>query len=488
MARRTALRLCALTALLTLGLAAGAALPGQAAARPFVTGISGIGDYNPLSFSKTREAGAQFVRLVVDWPEIAPKSQPGSWEPENPADPHYDWTYMDTGVRKAVAAGLTPVLLIDGAPTWAQRCTSPPGLQDSELCDPDPAAFAAFATAAARRYDGNFNGLPAVRYWQGLNEPNLTIFFFPQLNTEFKPLSPGLYRALINSFYAAIKGVNQENLVLAAGLGPTEKKGWNIGPMKFTRDLLCMKGTAHPKPIPGQCKGGVHFDIFDIHPYSTGGPTHEGQPNDVQMGDLPKLQRLLEAADTAGRIRGKYKRTPLWITEFGWDSNPPDPGGLPMKILTQWTAESLYEAWQAKVSHFFWYTLVDEPFRQGIPDSLTVQSGLYFRDGTIAEDQPKEVLISFEFPFVAFARKQGLEIWGRTPQSKLGQVAIQLFQGGKWRTITRLKASRGGIFNGTLKTPYGRKKKGAARAVFGAANSVPFPMKRVGDFHHAPFG
>jgi hypothetical protein len=462
--------------------------PAGARARPFVTGISGVGDFSPLSFSRTREAGASFVRLVVDWPMVAPKNQPASWEPENPADPHYDWAYIDSGVIEAVRAGLTPVLLIDGAPTWAQRCSSPPGLQDSNLCDPDPTALAAFATAAARRYSGSFGGLPDVRYWQGLNEPNLTLFFFPQFNTQMQALSPGMYRALINSFYAAIKAVDPANLVLAAGLGPTELKGYNIGPMRFTRDLLCMKGTTHPKPIPGKCKGGVHFDIFDIHPYTTGGPTHEGQPNDVQMGDLSKLQTLLRAADKAGRIRGAHKHTPLWITEFGWDSSPPDPGGLPMSTLTQWSAEAFHEAWAAGVSHFFWYTLVDEPLRQNIPANLTVQSGLYFRDGSIAEDQPKEVLGSFEFPFTAIAGKAGLEVWGRTPSSAPGRVAIQVVRGGNWRTIASLTADQRGVFGTTLKTAYGRNKKGFARAVFGFGTAIPFPMKRVGDFHHPPFG
>jgi hypothetical protein len=463
------------------------ALPSAASARPFETGISGIGDYNPLSFERTRDAGAHFVRLVLDWPAVAPDQQPAGWDPTNPADPHYNWSYIDTGVTEAVRQGLNPVLLVDGAPRWAQRCASPPGLQLTEMCDPDPAALAAFATAAARRYSGSFGGLPRVQYWGGLNEPNLTLFFFPQFNTEGKGLSAGLYRALIDSFTAAIKAVNPSNLTIAGGLGPTELKGYNIGPLQFTRELLCMKGTTHPKPIKG-CEGGVHFDIFDIHPYSTGGPTHIGQPNDVQMGDLAKLQTLLKAADNAGHIKGTFKRTPLWITEFSWDSDPPDPGGLPMKILTQWTAEAMHEAWAAGVTHFFWYSLRDEPIGNNEPGSFTVQSGLYFRGANLASDQPKEVLATFHFPFVAFARKRGLEYWGRTPTSQPGGVSLQAFRGGKWRQIAKARADASGIFDGFLKSRYGRRKKGAVRAVFAGSNSVPFPMKRVGDFRHPPFG
>ncbi|MDX6602263.1 MAG: hypothetical protein QOF13_1465 [Solirubrobacterales bacterium] len=479
---RFAAALATLAAFATLLLAA----PRPAEARPFDTGISGIGDYSPLSFDRTRDAGAGFVRLALDWATVAPQSAPANWQPDNPADPSYNWSYIDLGVREAVRAGLNPVLLVDGAPRWAQRCVTPPGLQATEACDPDPAQLAAFATAAARRYSGSFGNLPRVQYWQGLNEPNLTLFFYPQFDTSGKSLSPALYRALINAFYGAVKAVNPTNLVLAAGLGPTELRGYNIGPMKFARELLCMKGTAKPKPIKGQCKEGVHFDIFDIHPYTTGGPTHEGRANDVQMGDLGKLQTLLKAADRAGRIQGAFKRTPLWITEFSWDSSPPDPGGLPMKILTQWASEAFHEAWANGVTRFFWYGLHDDPF--GPNSSLSAQGGLYFRGDTLAADQPKEVLVSFHFPFVAFARKQGLEFWGRTPNSGAGPVQLQIFSGGSWRKLKLVEADKVGIFKGTVATRYGRGKRGAVRALHGGQQSVPFPMKRVGDFRHPPFG
>jgi hypothetical protein len=462
------------------------ALPGAASARPFETGISGIGDYNPLSFERTRDAGAHWVRLVVGWEDIAPKQKPDNWDPTNPGDPHYNWAYLDSGVTEAAQHGLNPLLLVDGAPKWAQRCTSPIG-QTTELCDPDPAALAAFATAAARRYSGTFNGLPRVQYWEGLNEPNYTGFFFPQFNTEFKALSPWLYRALINSFYDAVNAVDPSNVVIGGGLGPTEKKGVNIGPMRFTRELLCMKGQTNPKPIKG-CEGGVRLDAIDVHSYTTGGPTHEGRPNDVQMGDLAKMQTLLKAADKAGHVQGQFKRTQLWITEFSWDSAPPDPNGLPMKILTQWTAEALHEAWANGVTHFFWYLLRDQPMTG---EESVVQSGLYFRADNLVNDQPKEVLVSVRFPFVAFARqgkKGGLEYWGRTPTSQAGTVVLEAFLKGRWQKLASVKADSVGIFRGKLKNRYGRSKKGAVRAVFANHQSVPFPMKRVGDFRHPPFG
>ncbi len=164
--------------------------------------------------------------------------------------------------------------------------TLPPQCGGGRPCDPDPAALAAFATAAARRYSGQFGGLPHVRYWQGLDEPNLSLFFNPQFKSG-KPVSPGLYRKLINAFYFAIKSVDRSNLVLAAGLGPIQVRHLTIGPMRFTRLLLCMTGRAIRIRTRGRCGGGVHFDIFDIHPYTTGGPTHKGRADDVELGDCP---------------------------------------------------------------------------------------------------------------------------------------------------------------------------------------------------------
>jgi hypothetical protein len=458
-----------------------------AQARPLVTGISGIGEYQPDVFGEARSSGAGMVRLALYWEDVAPKQQPANWQPSNPADPHYNWSYIDSGVTEAVKAGLTPILLVDGAPLWAQRCKSPPGIQASNLCDPDPAALEAFAKAAAGRYSGHFGGLPRVQYWQGLNEPNLTLFFFPQFEGN-GPVSPYLYRQLINAFYDGIKSVDPSNLVLAAGLGPIAVPKWTIGPMRFARLLLCMHGVKDPHPTKGDCEGGVHFDIFDIHPYTTGGPTHEGGVNDLELGDLAKISTLLSAADRAGRIKGSLGHTELWNTEFSWDSNPPDPGGLAMKILSRWTAEALYRSWRVGMTHFFWYSIRDDPLQPNRPFSETLQAGLFYRGATVAQDQPKEVFYAFRFPFVAYPTKKGLSFWGRTPTSQSGKVSIQLWRRGSWQKALTATANEVGIFQGILHRDYGSNKKGLARAVYNGQAGVPFSMRPVKDFRQPPFG
>lgn len=464
-----------------------AAIPsGASAARPLYTGLSGVYDYNPLAYERVRATGATFVRIGVPWGAIAPDRLPQQWDPESPAEPSYEWGHVDGAVRNAVAAGLTPLLMIISAPRWAERCPAHDGFPEA-VCNPDPAALAKFATATARRFSGNFAGLPQVRYWQGLNEPNLSLYFLPQFEAG-RPVSAYLYRSLANAFYAAVKSVDSANLVLAAGLGPIAVPKYTIGPLRFARDLFCLKGGPKPKPKPGDCEGGVSFDIFDVHPYTTGGPTHEGGSNDVQLGDIPQLVELLRAADRAGRIHGVFKRTPLWITEFSWDSNPPDPGGLPMRIERRWVAEAIYNSWRAGVDHFFWYGLRDEPIRPELPSSASAQSGLYFSGSTLAEDQPKPYMYAFRFPFVAYPGGAGLRVWGRTPSGAGGRVTIELRRGGGWRRAAILRADRFGIFEATIDTAYGAKSKGAARARVDGTHSVPFSMRPVADFDQPPFG
>ncbi len=458
---------------------------GKAGARPLNTGITNLYSDAPLAFERTHAAGARLVRIPLYWGAVAPHARMPGFSAGDPASVGYDWSAVDTAVSGAVGAGLEPVLQVDGAPTWAQRCASPPSLP-AAVCDPDPQALRDFAGAAANRYSGAVPGIPRVRYWQALNEPNLSVYFFPQYDTDLNTLSPALYRQLINAFYAGVKSAKDSNLVIAAGLGPIERKPWTIGPMRFTRDLLCMR--TNSKPRPGNCGGGVRFDVFAIQPYTTGGPDHKGKANDVQIGDLGKLQSLLRAAERAQRIRGAFARTPLWVTEFSWDSKPPDPGGLPMKTLVRWTSEAMHRAWSAGVTHFFWFSLRDEARDGSRPFNETLESGLYLRGATLEQDRPKQVLGAFRFPFVAYPGKGGLSFWGRTPTGRPGRVKIQIQSGGKWRTIVSAKAAKTGVFHGSARTRYGADRRGAARAVIAGRSAPAFSMKPVKDFYHPPFG
>ena len=110
------------------------------------------------------------------------------------------------------------------------------------------------------------------------------------------------------------------------------------------------------------------------------------------------MRVLLDAAVRAGTLQSR-SRVPFWVTEFAWDTNPPDPKGVPERLHARWVAEALYRMWNQGVSLVTWFMLRDQPFTPSTP----FQAGLYFRgeDG-VASDKPKMALTAFRFPFVAF--------------------------------------------------------------------------------------
>lgn len=452
--------------------------------RPLATGVtvSDTGVQQQLGFERIRQTGATLTRIIVYWSMVAPAAEPANWNPADPADPNYDWSVFDSQIQLAVNAGLEPLVMLYSAPAWAERCKS----DTAGICDPDPAAFARFAKAAAQRYDGTFGGLPDITYWEPWNEPNLFLFLEPQYKKKRK-VSPGLYRTLLNRFATAVKGADPGNRIVAGGLAPIEVPG-AIGPLDFARRLMCMQGRAKPKPKPG-CAQKATFDIWANNPYTTGGPTHQSAgPDDVSLGDLREMAALLKAAKRAGKIRTSQARVPFWVTEFSWDSAPPDPGGVPMGLLCRWTAEAMFRSWQAGVSKFFWLSLRDWQRADGLPYSQTIESGLYFRGPTLADDKPKRVLKAFRFPFVAFRKSKAISIWGRTPDSSRGKVSLWFRRGGGWKRLATVRADRNGIFRANVKTRLGTGNRGEVRARVGTEASIPFSLKPVKDFRQPPFG
>lgn len=475
--------------------------PPAQAARPLHTGLFDLDAYiggGPLAFKRTRAAGADFIRLVVSWRRVAPSGlllvPPLFFDPTDPAARGYDWGRYDRQVRMATRAGLTILGLVTDAPVWAEgHCGDRRG-----ICNPNPKALGAFATAAALRYSGHFDPdgagpeppLPEVRFWQGLNEPNLYFFFNPQRDGSDVPVSPYLYRELINRFTEGIRSGNPAARVLAAGLAPLGIHP-AVAPLEFMRRLLCMRGRRRPRPA---CNARVSFDIWAMHPYTSGGPTHHARgPDEVSLADLPKMRRLLAAAARAGHIDSRYRRVPFWVTEFSWDTKPPDCGGLRPRLAARWLSHAFYVMWQNGIDHVFWFLLRDQPSGAD-PDSVALQSGLYLRARSIAADRPKLILSAFRFPFVAERTRSRVRLWGRTPNSGAGPVRIEVRIRGRWRKLRLLQADRLGVFLGNAAMPGAWRRSDPrwaerpVRAVFGHDTSVPFSLRTVPDRFLPAFG
>lgn len=477
--------------------------PSASAVRPLETGMADGGPFNvaleiPNAYKKVRATGASAIRLYVIWRNIAPAGaeKPAGFDPADPADPAYDWSLLDYQVYYALQNDLEPILSIEAAPDWAEGDGSGPF---PGTFDPSAREFGLFATAAAQRYSGSFNNLPRVRYWQAWNEPNYFRHLMPQYNTAFSDpvgansrlLSPGVYRGLLNAFARSVHRVHRDNLVITGGLAPfgNERAETHVSrTLPFMRALLCMN--ARNRPEPG-CNKRSHFDVWSHHPYTSGGPTHHAASSeDVSMGDLEKMSRLLNAAIRAGHIVSR-QRPKFWITEFSWDTKPPDPGAVPMKIHKRWVAHALYRAWKNGVSLFTWFQLRDA--EAPIEGEHTFESGLYFRckdgSGRIACLRPKPSRQAFRFPFVAFrSGEHKARVWGRTPWGLPGQVAVEQRRKSGWRRLAELRANRAGIFKRTLRVGSGDLMRAKLVGPDGGEKSVPFSLTPVPDFSVNPFG
>jgi hypothetical protein len=459
-----------------------AAIAGSAdAARPLRTGLLDpsalTGPDYTLGLKRIRGSGSTLVRTFVPWATIAPRAPATGSDATDPANPAYRWDVFDAKVRAMAAAGLEPLAGVSGSPAWARQQATGRGAL------PDPARLAAFAQAAARRYDGAGPGLPAVRYWQLWNEPNVSFYFRPQLDEAGKPLSPLLYRQLLQAFTPGIRRGNPRARVVAGGTSPFGRRNSRvtvIAPMNFLRTVLCVSAGQARRT----CRVRVPFDVWSHHPYTSRGPTGAAiRHDDVSLGDLGDMRRVLTAAQKLGQIDSRGGAAQLWVTEFSWDSSPPDPEGVPALLHARWTAEALYRMWRSGVSTVVWFALRDERS----PPASVYQSGLWYRGESFVQDRPKPALQAFRFPLVAFPERGRVFVWGRTPAGRPASVILERSFRGGWARLGRLATNEHGIFTARFgvaaRTGYVR-----ARVVGTGEAARPFSLVHPGDFTYNPFG
>jgi hypothetical protein len=386
----------------------------------------------------SQAAGATYLRLTVQWSAIAPDTPATDFVATDPTSPGYSWAGLDSIVEQADAAGLTPILDISSAPAWAWA--RQPGNPNGGT--PRATDLGDFATALATHYDGTVPGVPAEHVFQVWNEPNLSL--------DLNPVNANTYRGMVNAVAAAVHAVDPTNLVVAGALDPfghkkTKRQKWySTAPLAFMRSLLCLSKGAHPHAT---CRSPVHFDVWSHHPYTFGGPFgHAKNPDDVELGDLPRMRALLRAGVRFHHVISS-RPVQFWVTEFGWDTNPPRRHAASLSLAARWTSESLHQMWLSGVSLVTWFLLEDYPGKS------PYQSGLYFHSISPERARAKPVLTAFRFPFVAYLGAKTVSVWGRTATSSKQLVTIQRAhgKGGPWRTVATIRANTSGIFKANLK-------------------------------------
>jgi len=419
-------------------------------------------------------AGTSWIKVDIEWNDVAPNdaTRPRGLVATAPGDPHYDWFHTDALILDATARGLRPYFSIHGTPRWAER----PAGGSRGTNNPSPQDVADFFAAVALRYGGTYEGLPRVSAFEVWNEVNTSFFFMPQKGADGRPVSPDLYRSIVNAVSTAVHAVHPDNLVIAGGLF-SSGTAQGIAPLRFMRQFLCMRRDLVPRR---DCGPPVAFDVWSHHPYTDGSPTHRtGNPDDVPISGLQRMSDLLSAAVGQGRIQS-YAPLQFWVTEWGWDSNPPDPHGVPEPLRARWVSEALYRMWYAGVTVATWFFL-----RDGAGPDARFDSGLYTRcSAGVSCDRPKLALQAFRFPFVALRQGRDVRVWGRTPPSSTTTtVVLERFRHARWRRVGSVKVNRFGLFMRLL--PQAKGGRYRARIPGGEA-SLGFSLKVPPDFPVSP--
>ncbi|MDQ3729669.1 MAG: hypothetical protein M3355_08765, partial [Actinomycetota bacterium] len=241
---------------------------------------------------------------------------------------------------------------------------------------PDAEAYGDFARALASRYGDQ------VRYYQAWNEPNIFSFLNPQYEGG-ELVGSDIYRRLLNAFYDGVNAVDPTAKVISAGTAPygDEPGGRRTRPLVFIRDLLCLNAQNEPSP---SCSTKAKFDALAHHPINTsGGPkVSAAHPDNVSTPDVKNVVRALRKAERAETpaIGGRHD---VWLTEFWWETNPPDPcTGVPLKRHKKWIGQALRSFERQGASVAINYLIRDQKYNRDTGcGRTTFQTGAFFDNG-----------------------------------------------------------------------------------------------------------
>lgn len=300
------------------------------------------------------QTNATIMRLLVQWNLVA-KSRPAN--AADPFDPAYIFADVDEAVRAAQSHDQEVILTISGTPRWANGGKNP-NVMPKRLAD-----LTAFARAIASRYSGRHVGYPFVRFWSVWNEPNLQGFLTPQFDAKGRSVAPANYAKL---YAAAYEGIKAGNRLAQVGIGETSARGSDkpsgLRPTHSPGKFAELVARANPR---------LKFDAWSHHPYPfnpNSPPTQIVKWPNVSLASLPRFDESL-------KTWFKRKSVPIWITEYGHQTKPPDSLGVSYSTQAAYIQQSIsMVAGYPFVSMFIWFVFQDD---QGQP----WESGVYTEGG-----------------------------------------------------------------------------------------------------------
>jgi hypothetical protein len=143
------------------------------------------------------------------------------------------------------------------------------------------------------------------------------------------------------------------------------------------------------------------------HPYPQGQPPDVPTSFEPDYADFAALPRLESTLDRLQQVYGSHRRLPIYSTEFGYQTNPPERliRATAPRTAAYYMNWSEYLSWRdPRVRSYDQYLLSDAP-------SGTFSTGLEFSNGT-----PKPGFFAYRMPLylplTTAKRGQKLEVWG----------------------------------------------------------------------------
>jgi polysaccharide biosynthesis protein PslG len=396
----------------------------------------------PGRIRRMADLGARVIRVDMRWDLIA-TARPAA--PRKPGDPAYNWKNYDAIVDAARANNVELLFTVWGTPAWAADPKVPvsDGFPAWAIRPLRPDDLGDFGEAAAARYASR-----GVHRWEAWNEPNIPLFLRPQYEkqgSKWVATSPEFYSRLLSSFYAAVKSVDASAVIaggVTAPVGDTcptqcpDSVVDRVSPVDFIT-ALGAEGLRPP------------MDVVSHHPYPIT-PPRESTFAAASYIDLYNLNRLERTID-----RGYLKDKKLWLTEFGFSTEPVP--FYPTSFSRREQAAFLVDAYRrvradARIDLLTWYILQDnKDWRSG----LLTQAG-----------RPKPAVHAFTLPFAAVsarvARGGRAQLVGQVRAANgATRVEVQRRSGGKWITVRRLRTTADGSFS--LSLPVSRTRALRAR-------------------------
>ena len=387
--------------------------------------------------------GVDAVRVTVLWEAIAPRRKPRRSTALISSYPRRNWDRYDELVKDATERGLIVYFSVTGpGPSWAHARS--PDRANRRTWKPNARHFGNFLRALGKRYSGEVEDenagrtvLPRVSWWGVFNEPNQGGWLTPQAQQirgvrGWTPTSPALYRELLVEGVRGLLATRHENDVVfmgetaPLGVDPQSERR-PLRPAEFLRELFCLDGRLRRyrgrRAKVRNCSRVRRLSILERlpnlgyahHPYTkdtapTEPPSHEDSISIANVRTLPAL--LDRIAQTTGLIR---EGLPIYLTEFGYESNPPDViNGIPAELHAEYLNVGDYIAYRTpRVVANTQFQLFDVPPQTRFPVNsrqywFTYQSGIFQHDGT-----PKPAAAAYALPFEArVIGPGGYLLWG----------------------------------------------------------------------------